>query len=60
MFSGSVLMWLVLADAILVGVIALADLTAHEVTTEKVVHQLVVTGTPAANGHATAAERTAA
>jgi hypothetical protein len=59
-FSGSVLMWLVLADAILVGVIALADLTAHEVTTEKVVHQLVVTGAPAANGHAAAAERTAA
>ena len=45
-FSGTVLMWLVLADAILVGVLALADLTAHEVTTEKVVHQLVVTGTP--------------
>jgi hypothetical protein len=61
-FSGSVLMWLVLADAVLVGVIALADLAAHEVTTEKVVHQLVVTGTPAAaNGHSTtAAERTAA
>ena len=60
-FSGHVLMWLVLADAILLGVIALADLTAHEVTTEKVVHQLVVTGTPAANGHAAATqERTAA
>ena len=25
-----------------VGVLALADLTAHEATTEKVVHQLVV------------------
>jgi hypothetical protein len=60
-FSGTVLMWLVLADAILVGVLALADLTAHEVTTEKVVHQLVVTGTPAAaNGHTAAQERTAA
>ena len=30
------------ADAIAVGVLALADLTAHEATTEKVVHQLVV------------------
>jgi hypothetical protein len=59
-FSGSVLMWLVLADAILLGVIALADLTAHEVTTEKVVHQLVVTGTPAGNGHIAAQERAAA
>jgi hypothetical protein len=60
-FSGTVLMWLVLADAILVGVLALADLTAHEVTTEKVVHQLVVTGTPAAvNGQTAAQERTAA
>jgi hypothetical protein len=59
-FSGNVLMWLVLADAILVGVIALADLTAHEVTTEKVVHQLVVTGTPANGAAAATAERTAA
>src|SRR4029077_1097193 len=41
-FSGSLLTWLVFADALGVGVIALADLTAHEVTTEKVVHQLVV------------------
>lgn len=41
-FSGSVLTWLVFADAIAVGVLALADLTVHEATTEKVVHQLVV------------------
>jgi hypothetical protein len=41
-FSGPVLTWLVFADAIAVGVLALADLTAHEATTEKVVHQLVV------------------
>ena len=41
-FSGTVLTWLVFADAIAVGVLALADLTAHEATTEKVVHQLVV------------------
>ena len=36
------LTWLVFADALAVGVLALADLTAHEATTEKVVHQLVV------------------
>jgi hypothetical protein len=41
-FSGTVLTWLVFADAIAVGLLALADLTAHEATTEKVVHQLVV------------------
>jgi hypothetical protein len=36
------LTWLVFADALAVAAIALADLTAHEATTEKVVHQLVV------------------
>jgi hypothetical protein len=41
-FSGTLLTWLVFADAIAVGVLALADLTVHEATTEKVVHQLVV------------------
>ena len=41
-FAGTLLTWLVFADAIAVGVLALADLTAHEATTEKVVHQLVV------------------
>jgi hypothetical protein len=41
-FSGSLLTWLVFADALAVGVLALADLTVHEATTEKVVHQLVV------------------
>ena len=41
-FSGTLLTWLVFADALAVGVLALADLTAHEATTEKVVHQLVV------------------
>ena len=46
-FSGTVLTWLVFADAIAVGVLALADLTAHEATTEKVVHQLVVRDTAA-------------
>jgi hypothetical protein len=41
-FSGTLLTWLIFADAIAVGVLALADLTVHEATTEKVVHQLVV------------------
>jgi hypothetical protein len=40
--AGTLLTWLVFADAIAVGLLALADLTAHEATTEKVVHQLVV------------------
>jgi hypothetical protein len=41
-FSGTRLTWLVFAGAIAVGALALADLTAHEASTEKVVHQLVV------------------
>jgi hypothetical protein len=41
-FSGSALTWLVFADAIAVGVVALADLAIHEATTERVVHQLEV------------------
>jgi hypothetical protein len=41
-FSGTALTWLVFADAILVAVLALGDLTAHEATTENVVHQLEV------------------
>jgi hypothetical protein len=45
-FSGSLLMWLVFADAIAFAAIALADLGAHEATTEKVVHQLVVSEAP--------------
>lgn len=46
-FSGTLLTWLVFAGALAVGVLALADLTAHEAATEKVVHQLVVhDGTP--------------
>ncbi len=53
-FSGTLLTWLVFADAIAVGVLALADLTAHEATTEKVVHQLVVQDTTQA-GQRTAA-----
>jgi hypothetical protein len=45
-FSGTVLTWLLFADAILVGALALGDLIAHEATTEKVVHQLVVQDAP--------------
>jgi hypothetical protein len=41
-FSGSALTWLVFADAIAVGVLALADLAMHEATTERIVHQLEV------------------
>jgi hypothetical protein len=41
-FSGPALTWLVFADAIAVGVLALADLAVHEATTERVVHQLEV------------------
>ena len=57
-FSGTLLTWLVFADAIAVGVLALADLTAHEATTEKVVHQLVVHDGTAVTG--VAEQRTAA
>jgi hypothetical protein len=42
-FSGTVLTWLVFADAIALGVAALADLTANEVREESVVHRLEVT-----------------
>jgi len=42
-FSGTVLTWLVFADAIALGVAAIADLTAHEIAEENVVHRLEVT-----------------
>jgi hypothetical protein len=48
-FSGAVLTWLVFADAIAVGVLALADLAAHEATTERIVHALEVRD-PASDG----------
>ena len=57
-FSGAALTWLVFADAIALGALALADLTAHEVTTESVVHRLEVTETVA--GSDTPAGRIAA
>lgn len=52
-FSGSLLMWLVFADAIALGAIALADLAAHEASTESVVHRLEIAESPAANGNRT-------
>lgn len=41
-FSGTALTWLVFADALALAAVALADLTAHEVSTEHVVHSLEV------------------
>ena len=41
-FSGNSLMWLVFADALGLAAVALADLTAHEVGAEHVVHSLEV------------------
>jgi hypothetical protein len=35
-FSGTALTWLVFADGIALGVFALADLAAHESTTERI------------------------
>lgn len=52
-FSGTVLTWLVFANAIMLGFVALGDLTAHEVTSESVVHRLEVTTTPADLAHRT-------
>ena len=41
-FSGTALTWLVFADAIAIGVLALADLAVHESTTERIVPSLEV------------------
>ena len=41
-FSGALLGWLVFADALALVAVALADLTAHEVSTERVVHTIDV------------------
>lgn len=54
-FTGSVGTWLVFADALAVALVGLADLTAHEATTERVVHQLEVRSTPVVNGTMTTA-----
>jgi hypothetical protein len=45
-FGGAALGWLIVAGAIAAVVLGVADLVAHEVTTERVVHQLEVTPTP--------------
>jgi hypothetical protein len=42
-FAGATQGWLIVAGAIAAVVIGVADLVAHEVTTERVVHQLEVT-----------------
>lgn len=47
-FSGNALMWLVFADALGLAAVALADLTAHEVGAEHVVHSLEVRTVPEA------------
>ncbi|HEY2505827.1 MAG TPA: hypothetical protein VGI58_04885 [Streptosporangiaceae bacterium] len=47
LFTGSALTWLVFAGGIALAVVALADLAVHEATTEKVVHQLVISDRPA-------------
>ncbi|MFJ6120359.1 hypothetical protein [Streptomyces sp. NPDC092129] len=46
-FSGTALTWLVFADALAMAAVALGDLTAHEVSTERVVHALEVRNVPA-------------
>ena len=52
-FSGTALTWLVFADAIALGVLALADLAVHEATTERIVHSIEVSD-PARDGRITA------
>jgi hypothetical protein len=42
-FSGTVLTWLVFADAAALGIVAIGDLTANEIHEESVVHRLEVT-----------------
>ncbi|SNT06924.1 hypothetical protein SAMN05421812_10326 [Asanoa hainanensis] len=41
-FTGATQTWLVFANAGLLALLAVADLVNHEVTTERVVHELVV------------------
>jgi hypothetical protein len=42
-FAGATLGWLIVAGAVAAVVLGVADLVAHEETTERVVHQLEVT-----------------
>ena len=46
-FTGTTMTWLVFADGIALAVVALADLTGHEMNDERVVHELTVTQQPA-------------
>lgn len=43
-FTGAALGWLVLADALMLAAIAVVGLVVHELSTERVVHTLVVAG----------------
>ena len=45
-FTGGTMTALLFADALAVALVALVDLAAHEMTTERVVHQLEVHNTP--------------
>ncbi len=45
-FTGPALTALVFADALAVALVGLVDLTAHELSTERVVHELEVHSTP--------------
>jgi hypothetical protein len=54
-FTGPAMVALVFADALAVALVALVDLTAHELTTERVVHQLEVHQPTAVNTVNTAA-----
>jgi len=45
-FTGGALTWLLFADALAVALVAIVDLTVHEMTTERVVHELEVHNTP--------------
>jgi hypothetical protein len=55
-FQGHTLTWLAFADALALTAVALADLTAHELSTERVVHALDIPATaPASTAHHIAA-----
>jgi hypothetical protein len=46
-FAGTALHWLVFADALLLAAVAVGDLVAHELSSERVVHSLEVHHTEA-------------
>jgi hypothetical protein len=51
-FTGSALTVVVFIDALAVALVSLVDLTAHELSTERVVHELEVHSTPVAHSAA--------